>query len=98
MHQDRYINFINQTIGITHIVGDNMFFLNTFLDLVQVIYDYIDKETNNEGKLQQQLLEARLKFEMDEITEEEYEEIESFLLQRINGIRQQKFDVEEDEE
>lgn len=75
-----------------------MFFLGTVIDLALLINDYVDKEINDENKLQQQLFEARLKFEMDEITEEEYTEIEKYLVPRINEIRQQRLDAGEDDE
>jgi len=75
-----------------------MFFLNTFIDLVQLISDYVDKEVNDANKLQQQLFETRLKYEMDEITEEEYKETEVYLIKRISEIREKEMNEEEDDE
>ena len=75
-----------------------MFFLNTFIDLMELISDYVDKEVNDANKLQQQLFETRLKYEMDEITEEEYKETEVYLIKRISEIREKEMNEEEDDE
>lgn len=75
-----------------------MFFMQTFMNLMSLIYDYVDKEVNDENKLQQQLLEARLQFEMDEIPGEEYMDIESYLIQRIREIKEEKLAALEDNE
>ncbi len=73
-----------------------VFLLDAFINLVSVINNYVDKEVNDANNLQQKLLESRLKYEMDEITEQEYEEIEKIVLNRINEIRQQKLDDAKD--
>ena len=62
-----------------------------------MIHDYVDKEINDASKLQQQLFEARLKYEMDEITEEEYKELETYLVERIREIKEKKLAEEDDE-
>jgi len=73
-----------------------MFFLNSIIDLVVLINDYVDKEINDESKLQKQLFENRLKYEMDEITEEEYKQTEEYLVKRITHVREQKMSEEID--
>lgn len=73
-----------------------MFFLKPIINLVLLIHDYVDKEMNDEGKLQQQLLEARLKYEMDELAQEEYEKIEATTLQRIREIKERKLEADEE--
>lgn len=67
-----------------------MFFLNTFTKLVILIHEHLDNEINDAQKLQQQLFEASLKYEMDEITESEYEEIKNYIVQRMHQIKQRK--------
>jgi len=69
-----------------------MFFIKSFINLALLIYDYVDKEVNDVGKLQQQLLEARLKYEMDDIPEEEYQELETYLIQRIREIKEKEME------
>ena len=75
-----------------------MFFFNSLLNLASTLLEYIEKEINDEGKLQQDLFETRLKYEMDELTEEEYRKTESHLMQRIREIREQKMKNNEEEE
>ena len=75
-----------------------MLFLKTFINLALLIHDYVDKEISDANKLQQQLFETRLKYEMDEITEEEYKKTEEYLVKRISEIREREMNSEEDEE
>ncbi|NQS88516.1 gas vesicle protein GvpG [Patescibacteria group bacterium] len=47
-------------------------------------------EITDEPKVYEELLELQMKFEMDEITEEEYEKGEKKLMQRLEAIRKHK--------
>lgn len=67
-----------------------MAFLNNFINFVSLISDYIEQEVYDEGKVQKELYEIRLKYEMDEIAEDEYEEIKNNLLQRLQEIKERK--------
>ncbi len=73
--------------------------LGGFINFVSLIHDYIDKEVNDESKVQKELYEIRLKYEMDEIGEDEYEEVKDHLVLRLQQIKERKqMDEDEDEE
>jgi len=54
------------------------------------INDVIEKEMSDEGSIKERLMGLQLKFEMDEISEEEYDEREDELLQLLEKIRKEK--------
>ena len=54
------------------------------------INDVIDKEMSDEGAIKERLMALQLKFEMDEIDEEEYDRREDELLQLLGNIREEK--------
>lgn len=54
------------------------------------INDVIEKEMSDEGAIKERLMALQLKFEMDEIDEEEYDRQEDELLNLLNNIREQK--------
>jgi hypothetical protein len=54
------------------------------------INEVIEKETSDEGVIKERLMELQLKFELDEINEEEYDEREDDLLQLLANIREKK--------
>jgi len=47
-------------------------------------------ELLDESKVRGELLELQMRLEMDEITEEEYDEQEKVLVERLNAIREAK--------
>lgn len=49
-----------------------------------------EKEITDESKVHGELLELQMRFEMDEITEEEYEKREAKLMQKLEAIRKYK--------
>jgi hypothetical protein len=49
----------------------------------KVIADRVDEEMYNPEKIQEELMQLQLKFEMDEISEEEYDQLEEQLLERL---------------
>jgi hypothetical protein len=54
------------------------------------INEVIEKEMSDEGAIKERLMALQLKFEMDEIDEEEYDEREDELLKLLEKIRAEK--------
>ena len=54
------------------------------------INDVIVKETSDEGAIKERLMALQLKFEMDEIDEEEYDRREDELLKLLENAREIK--------
>jgi len=54
------------------------------------INEVIEKETSDEGAIKERLMALQLKFEMDEIDEEEYDRREDELLKMLEDIRTEK--------
>ncbi len=57
------------------------------------INEVVEKEFSDEGRIKEKLMELQLKFEMDEISEEEYNRQEKELLARLDAIRKAKEEV-----
>ncbi len=64
--------------------------LKGVLFLAEKINEVIEKETSDEGTIKERLMSLQLKFEMDEIDEEEYDRREDELLNLLASIREQK--------
>jgi len=58
--------------------------------LGEEVHKYIEEERTDEGKIQEGLMELQLLYEMEEITEEEYQKKEAQLLERLSAIRKYK--------
>jgi uncharacterized membrane protein len=54
------------------------------------INEVVEKETSDEGTVKEKLMRLQLKFEMDEIDEEEYDKREDELLKLLENIRKEK--------
>jgi len=54
------------------------------------INEVIEKEMSDEGAIKERLMALSLKFEMDEIDEEEYDKREDELLKLLENIRKEK--------
>ncbi len=54
------------------------------------INEVSEKEFSDEGLIKEKLMGLQLKFELDEISEEEYEKHEKELLERLDAIRKAK--------
>ncbi len=54
------------------------------------INEVSEKEFSDEGLIKERLMELQLKFELDEISEEEYNKQEKELLERLDAIRKAK--------
>ena len=52
-----------------------------------------EKEFSDEGRIKEKLMELQLRFEIDEISEEEYKKHEEELLARLDAIRKTKEEV-----
>ncbi|NVO02694.1 MAG: gas vesicle protein GvpG [Bacteroidetes bacterium] len=64
--------------------------LKGMLFLGEKINEVIQKETSDEGTIKERLMALQLKFEMDEIDEEEYDKKEDELLKLLSNIRDEK--------
>lgn len=64
--------------------------LKGMLFIGKKINDVIDKEMSDEGTVKERLMALQLKFEMDEIDEEEYDRREDELLKLLEKIRLEK--------
>ncbi len=60
--------------------------------IAEKINEVIVKETSDEGAIKERLMSLQLKFEMDEISEEEYDRREDELLGMLEKIREDKLD------
>lgn len=58
--------------------------------LANKINEVFEKETSDEGAVKERLMALQLKFEMDEIDEEEYDKREDELLKTLERIRSDK--------
>ena len=58
--------------------------------VAEKIDELIQKEISDEGRIKERLMALQLKFEMDEITVEEYDRQEEELLEMIERIRVSK--------
>jgi len=58
--------------------------------IAEKINEVIKKETSDEGSIKERLMALQLKFEMDEIDEEEYDRKEDELLKLLENIRAEK--------
>ena len=54
------------------------------------INEIAEKELTDEDRIKEKLMELQLRFEMDEISEEEYNRQEKELLERLDAIRKAK--------
>ncbi len=68
--------------------------LNGVIWLGKKINEVAEKEFSDEGLIKEKLMQAQLRFEMDEISEEEYNKQEAELLARLDAIRKAKEDVD----
>ena len=57
------------------------------------INEVSEKEFSDEGLIKEKLMELQLKFELDEISEKEYNKQEKELLARLDAIRKAKEEV-----
>lgn len=61
--------------------------------LSEKVDEIIEKEISDEGRIKEKLMELQLKFELDEISEEEYTRQEKELMARLDAIIKAKEEV-----
>ena len=64
--------------------------LNGIIWLGKKINEVAEKEFSDEGLIKERLMELQLKFELDKISEKEYNKQEAELLARLDAIRKAK--------
>jgi len=64
--------------------------LNGIIWLGKKINEVAEKEFSDEGLIKERLMEIQLKFELDQISEKEYNKQEAELLARLDAIRKAK--------
>ncbi len=58
--------------------------------LGEKINEVAEKEVSDEGRIKEKIMELQLRFELDEIDEDEYTRRETELLDRLDEIRSQE--------
>ena len=64
--------------------------LNGIIWLGKKINEVAEREFSDEGRIKEKLMELQLKFELDKISEKEYNKQEAELLARLDAIRKAK--------
>jgi len=64
-----------------------------FLGIFKEIHEMAEREVSDEGYIRERLMELQLRFELDEIGEEEYTRQEKELMARLEAIRKAKEEV-----
>ena len=59
-----------------------------FAWLADKINEQVQGELTDKGKIQEELLELQMLYEMEEIKEEEYDRKETELMERLNAIKE----------
>jgi len=62
------------------------------VNLFEKIYQMAQAELTDEAKIKEELLRSQTLYEIDQITEEEYQKIEAVLLERLTMAREAKSD------
>lgn len=65
-----------------------------FIGIFKKIHEMAEREMTDEAYIHQKLLELQLLYEMDEISEEEYNRQEAELRARLNAIRKAEEEAE----
>jgi hypothetical protein len=78
--------------GYNIFILDDILFapLNGLIFVAKKINDVVEKETSDEGVVKERLMALQLRFELDEIDEEEYDREEDELLKKLERIRLNK--------
>jgi hypothetical protein len=61
--------------------------LKSVIWLGKKINEIVEKELFDEGRIKEKLIELQFRFELEEISEEEYKKQEKDLLERLDAIR-----------
>lgn len=60
------------------------------MDVFKKIHDLAEAELNDESKLKEELLRYQIMFELDQMSEVEYQRREDEIMARLNEIRERK--------
>jgi len=77
-------------IGITDILFPFLIPVKGMIWIASKLKSTAEEELTDESRIQEQLLELQMRFEMDEITEEEYDRREAKLMEELEAIRKYK--------
>jgi len=80
----------NISFGVTDIVFPFLIPIKGLIWVAEKLEETAEKEITDESKVHEELLELQMRFEMDEISEEEYEKKEAKLMQKLEAIRKYK--------
>lgn len=72
-----------------------------FLGIFRKIHEMVEQELSDETHIREELMALRLRFELDEISEEEYNEQEKDILTRLDaasGLQEEEEENKEKEE
>jgi hypothetical protein len=61
-----------------------------FIGIFKKIHEMAERELSDEDYIRERLMELQLKFELDEISEEEYTKQEKELMARLDAVRKAK--------
>ena len=77
------------------LIIDDLLFLpiNGFRFILGQIQKFADQELNDESVIKEQLLELQLRLEMEEVSEEDFQEQEAELFARLRAIKQRQLDM-----
>jgi uncharacterized membrane protein len=67
--------------------------LKSVIWLGKKINEVVEREVSDEGRIKERLMELQLRFELDEITEDEYNKQERELLVRLDAVRKTNEEV-----
>jgi hypothetical protein len=67
--------------------------VNGFKFIMRQIQQLADKELNDESVIKEQLLELQLRFELEEISDEDYAEAERELFARLRAIKTRQLEA-----
>jgi len=64
-----------------------------FIGILKKIHEMAERELSDEDYIRERLMELQLKFELDELSEEEYTKQEKELMAQLDAIRKAKEEV-----
>ena len=64
-----------------------------FMGIFKKIAEMAEEELNDATKVREELLQLEFQYETDQITEEEYQEKEAELMERLTRVEEQREDI-----
>lgn len=77
-------------IGLLDLVFPFFLPIKGLVWIAEKLEDTAEQEITDTGRIQEKLLELQMKFEMDEISEQEYDKKETQLMDQLEAIRKYK--------